>query len=164
VNLSRSAMQEQERFNALSPEEKTGFLLAVAGGKPVRRKARAQLVAPVKLAERPVQRALIAHFRSLGCFAVHTPNGSHLAGDAKARAKQTIALKKDGVSPGFPDLTIIDKRAPRIGFVEVKREGRMDLDPDQVTWRDELMRLGIPWAQVNDPEGAPGVLKLWGWR
>lgn len=161
---TRPAIDEQARYDALTPEEKTGFLLAVAGGKPVKRKNRAQLAASILLPERPVQRALIGHFAALRCYAVHTPNGSHLAGDAKARAMQTAALKKDGVSPGFPDLTIIDQIAPRVGFVEVKREGRTDLDPDQVTWRDDLTRLGIPWALVNDPAGAPAVLKLWGWR
>jgi hypothetical protein len=160
----RPVSEEQARYDALSPEEKTGFLLAAVGGRPTaKRKARAK-VAAVTLAERPVQRALIGGFGALGCYAVHTPNGSQLAGDARARAMQMAALKKDGVSPGFPDLTVIDQRAPRIGLVEVKREGKTELDPDQVFWRDECARIGIPWALANDPAGAPAVLKAWGWR
>ena len=117
-----------------------------------------------KLAERPIQRANIQLLARMGCHAVHTPNGSHLAGDAVARAKQTSALKGDGVRPGFPDLTVIDQRAPRIGFIEVKREGRTDLEPDQVWWRDELQRLGFPWALVNTPDGGAVALRTWGWR
>ncbi|MEA1083241.1 VRR-NUC domain-containing protein [Sphingomonas sp. CD22] len=153
-----------QRCDALTLEQKTDVLHSLVGG---RRRAKRKTATGAKadmLAERPVQRALIRHFAALGCYAVHTPNGSQLAGDAKARAMQMAALKKDGVSPGFPDLTIIDQTMPRIGFVEVKREGRTDLDPDQVTWRDVLLGLGIPWALVNDPAGASGVLKLWGWR
>lgn len=117
-----------------------------------------------RLLERPVQRALITSFGYLRCYAVHTPNGSHLAGDAIARAKQIAALKKDGVSPGFPDLTILDQLKLRVGFVEVKREGVEKLDPAQVWWRNELLRLGYPWALANTPDGAGAILREWGWR
>lgn len=117
-----------------------------------------------KLPERPIQRAAIQLLQMMGCYAVHTPNGSHLAGDKVARAKQSAALVKDGVRPGFPDLTVLDQREPRIGFIEVKREGRDKLDPDQVWWRDELVRLGHPWALVNTPDGAADALRSWGWR
>lgn len=116
------------------------------------------------LLERPVQRAVIRHLAMLGCYAVHTPNGSHLAGDAGARMRQVAALKKDGVSPGFPDLTVIDQRSPRVGFIEVKREGVAKLDPAQVWWRDELQRLGFAWALVNTPDGGAETLTQWGWR
>ena len=116
------------------------------------------------LLERPIQRALITGFAYQRCYAVHTPNGSHLAGDAVARAKQVAALKKDGVSPGFPDLTVLDQTTMRIGFVEVKREGRTTLDPEQVVWRDELHRLGFPWALANQPDAAVEILRTWGWR
>lgn len=118
---------------------------------------------PPKLAERPIQRANVHLLSMMGYLVIHTPNGSHLAGNAIARAKQTHALKADGVRPGFPDLTVIG-RAPQIGFIEVKREGRTTLDPDQVWWRDELLRLGFPWALVNTPDGGAQVLRDWGWR
>ncbi len=117
-----------------------------------------------KLAERPIQRANIQLLAMMGCYVVHVPNGAHLAGDAEARAKQIAALKADGVRPGFPDLTVIDQRVVRVGFIEVKREGRTDLDPDQVWWRDELQRLGLPWALVNTPDGGADALRAWGWR
>ena len=66
--------------------------------------------------------------------------------------------------PGFPDLLVIDRRSPRIGVIEMKREGREELDPDQIWWRDELQRLGVPWALVNTPDGSAAVLRMWGWR
>jgi hypothetical protein len=116
------------------------------------------------LAERPIQRANIDLLTMMRCHVVHTPNGSHLAGDKIARAKQAAALKADGLRPGFPDLTIIDQIVVRVGFIEVKREGRYDLDPDQEWWRDELLRLGLPWALVNTPEGGAEALRTWGWR
>ncbi|VXC63180.1 VRR-NUC domain-containing protein [Sphingomonas sp. AX6] len=121
-------------------------------------------IGPTGLLERAVQRALITGFAYQRCYAVHTPNGAHLAGDAIRRARQVAALKKDGVSPGFPDLTVLDHAQLRVGFVEVKREGRTDLDPEQVWWRDELHRLGYPWALANTPDAATGILRGWGWR
>lgn len=117
-----------------------------------------------RLLERPVQRAAIRTFAMLGCYAVHVPNGSHLAGDKVARAKQIAALKADGMSPGFPDLIVIDQRSPRIGVVECKREGVDELDPDQVVWRDECARIGVPWALLNTIEGPIEILRAWGWR
>ena len=124
-----------------------------------------------KLAERAVQRANIRLLAMMGCYAVHIPNGSHLAGDKIARAKQMAALKADGLAGGFPDLIVMDLRSPdrgnmpaRQGFIEVKREGLNKLEPDQEVWRDELMRLGIPWAMVNTADGGAAVLRAWGWR
>jgi hypothetical protein len=138
---------------------------APAGRKgPARKRHGVSASKPAALAERPIQRANIELLEGLGCYAVHIPNGSHLAGDIVARAKQTAALKKDGVRPGFPDLLVIDRRAPRIGVIEVKREGRETLDPDQIWWRDELQRLGVPWALVNTPDGSAAALRIWGWR
>lgn len=123
------------------------------------------------LLERPVQRATIRLLEMMGCHAVHVPNGSHLAGDKLARVKQMAALKKDGLRGGFPDLLVIDLRRPagsnepaRLGVIEVKREGVEKLDPDQVWWRDEMMRLGVPWALVNTPDGGAAALRQWGWR
>lgn len=128
------------------------------------RALRALRLAPIRLLERAVQRANVQLLAYAGCHAVHVPNGSHFAGDQFARAKQSAALIADGVRPGFPDLLVIDQRAPRVGTIEVKREGVSKLDPDQEWWRDELARLGIPWALVNTPDGSTAVLRQWGWR
>lgn len=117
-----------------------------------------------KLLERAVQRATVQLLGAQRCWAVHVPNGAHLAGDELARIKQVAALKKDGKSPGFPDLIVIDQRAPRVGFIECKREGVSTLDPDQVVWRDDILAAGLPWALVNDPQGGMAALRAWGWR
>ena len=118
-----------------------------------------------KLAERPIQRATVHLLGAQRCWAIHVPNGAHLAGDKLARIKQVVALKKDGTSPGFPDLVVIDQRvAGRVGFIECKREGVTKLDPDQVTWRDDIIAAGLPWALVNDPQGGMDALRAWGWR
>lgn len=116
------------------------------------------------LLERAVQRANIRLLAMQGIYAVHLPNGAHLAGDKVARAKQVAALVADGMSPGFPDLLLIDQRQPRVGLIEVKREGRSEIDPDQVRWRDECRRIGIPWGIVNTADGALAVVRDWGWR
>lgn len=118
----------------------------------------------MKLLERPIQRAAIRMFAVHRCYAVHVPNGSHLAGSAVARMKQVAALKKDGMSTGFPDLIVIDQTAPRMGLVECKREGLARLDPDQVTWRDDLRAIGIPWGLANSLECPARILREWGWR
>ena len=81
-----------------------------------------------------------------------------------ARIKQVAALKKDGMSPGFPDLIIIDQLAPRVGLAECKREGLARLEPDQVTWRDDLEGIGIPWGLINSLECPIRILREWGWR
>jgi hypothetical protein len=117
------------------------------------------------LAERPIQRSNIHLLSMMGCYAVHVPNGAALGGDKLARAKQSSVLKADGTRPGFPDLLVIDQRVIRIGFIECKREGVNELtDVDQIWWRDELLRMGYPWALVNTPDGVAGVLRQWGWR
>jgi hypothetical protein len=117
-----------------------------------------------KLEERPIQRANVKLLTAMGCYVVHIPNGAALGGDKVARAKQAAVLKADGVRAGFPDLLVIDQRTTRMGVIEVKREGRTTLDPDQVWWRDELLRLGYQWALVNTPDGGAAVLRAWGWR
>lgn len=119
---------------------------------------------PPSLAERPIQRATIELLARLRCHAIHVPNGSHLAGDAVARAKQSRALAADGVRRGFPDLLVIDQTTPRVGFIELKREGRSKVDPAQLGWRSEFERIGLPWALVNTPDGAAAALREWGWR
>lgn len=119
---------------------------------------------PPLLLERPIQRAAIRTFGMYRCYAVAVPNGSHLAGGELARIKQVAALKKDGMSPGFPDLIIIDQTMPRVGVVECKREGVDKLDPDQIVWRDECARIGVPWALLNTIDGPIEILRTWGWR
>ncbi|WP_452654166.1 VRR-NUC domain-containing protein [Sphingomonas bisphenolicum] len=114
--------------------------------------------------ERPVQRGAIRLLAMRGIEAVHVPNGSHLAGDKLARAKQMAALRKDGLRPGFPDLILFNRKMVlQVGFVEVKREIGNDLGDDQEKWRDDLQAWGFPWAMIRTPEQALDVVREWGW-
>lgn len=115
--------------------------------------------------ERVVQRGIITIAEASRCYAVHVPNGAHLAGDKLRRAKQMAALKRDGLRPGFPDLILIDRTSiRRIGFVEVKRELGGVVSDDQERWADILRDLGFPYALLRQPEELVGTLREWGWR
>lgn len=113
--------------------------------------------------ERAVQRATLSLLAGLGLQAFHVPNSGSLAGDKMARIKQGARRKADGVRAGVPDLVVID-RDGRVGFLEIKEPGEEKIDPEQVWWRDELRRRGVPWALVNTPDGSLAALREWGWR
>lgn len=126
---------------------------------------RAPLDADGLLFERPVQRQAIDLLARIWIATVHTPNGAHLAGSKLSRAKQMAALKRDGVRPGFPDLTLFDTRAiGRIGFLEVKREAGGVVSEDQLDWGAKLTGWGFPFAIIERPEEAIDAVKRWGWR
>lgn len=116
-----------------------------------------------KLVERPVQRGAIRLLTMHGFEVVHVPNGSHLAGDAVARAKQMAALKADGLRPGFPDLLVFGRRPLQFGVLECKREGKRTIDPDQEDCRSWLEARGWPWALVQVSEDALAAVRRWGW-
>jgi hypothetical protein len=115
------------------------------------------------MAERPVQRAAIDMLMRFGFRAVHVPNGAHLAGDKLARVKQIAALKKDGMSPGFPDLIVFGKRPGEIGFIECKHEDGGVISDEQYGWRDFLVALGWNHAFIRLPEQALDAVREWGW-
>lgn len=115
----------------------------------------------MKLLEKHIQRDVIDYLRFRGVTAVHIPNGSVLAGDGRQRAIQMNALKKNGLSVGFPDL-ILFNRIGKIGFFEVKREGEK-LSENQKDWSDRFVEWGIPWAVVRSVDDAVESLAHWGW-
>jgi VRR-NUC domain len=112
--------------------------------------------------ESAVQRVIIEYLGLHNIRAVHVPNGSVLAGDGAARAKQSNALKRAGVLPGFPDL-ILFSRAGGIGFVEVKRVGGKVRSPAQIECRDWLIELGHPYAEVHSVDEMADTLNAWRW-
>jgi hypothetical protein len=115
--------------------------------------------------ESPVQREALKLIAMAGFQGIHTPNGAFLAGGRLARVKQMARLKADGLRPGFPDLTIMGP-APRIGFMEAKREGGTDdlLSEDQRWWRDWLQGNGWNYWFLNRPEDVFVAFRAWGWR
>lgn len=112
------------------------------------------------LTERQVQRAIIKDLRKYGVGYAHVPNGSHLAGDAKARGKQMGVLKGDGLYVGFPDLIVF--KNGRTGFFEVKKEGGK-VSKEQKDCHAHLSNEGLPIAVVRSPLDAFDTLKEWGW-
>ncbi|MBA3670272.1 MAG: hypothetical protein H0W71_09485 [Sphingomonas sp.] len=117
-----------------------------------------------KMSEREIQRLIINYLAALGIDAVHVPNGTHLAGDGKARAMQSNALKKAGVMPGFADLIVIDRRVRRVGFIEVKaRKGTISLAQD--AFADLATGVWcLPYAVVRSVDDTAAALAEWGWR
>jgi hypothetical protein len=111
--------------------------------------------------EKIVQRDVIAYLHARGITTAHVPNGSVLAGDAKARAMQVNALKKAGMRVGFPDLICLASGG-RVGFMEVKREGEK-LGENQIHWAGALEHLGHHFAVVRSVADAEETLSRWGW-
>jgi hypothetical protein len=98
--------------------------------------------------------ALIAIYRHPDLFCHHPANGEKRSPRAGAR------LKRMGVEAGTPDLclTLPDGRS---AFMEFKGpKGR--LSPPQIAFRDKALRLGRPWACVDNPEAAMTTLAEWG--
>jgi hypothetical protein len=119
---------------------------------------------PPALSESAIQTQIRSYLDALSIDAVHVPNGSVLAGDGRARAIQSNALKKAGVLPGFADLILFDRRVRRVGFLEVKAaKGRVSPAQEQFgklatgVW-------GLPYAVVRSVEDTQSVLNEWGWR
>ncbi len=114
--------------------------------------------------EKDIQRSVVMYLDALRIYAAHAPNGSVLAGDGRARAIQSAALKKAGVRPGFPDLILIKRSSEgsQVGFFEVKREGEK-LRPEQEAFRDLCEDWIIPFAVVRSVDDAKQSLSEWGW-
>jgi hypothetical protein len=117
--------------------------------------------APVRL-ERLVQRDCIDLLYARGCTPVAVPNGAVLSGDARARAIQMAALKKAGLSVGYPDILAYN-RDGEVAHFEVKSAvGK--LSDAQTEWGDRLTNWGHRWAVVRSSDDVDDCLKQWGWR
>lgn len=118
----------------------------------------------MKLTETQIQSQVRSYLAALSIDSVAVPNGTHLAGDKIARAKQSNALKRAGVMPGFPDLILFDRRARRVGFFEIKSAtGRTS--PAQQRVADTITGVWQwPYAVVRSVEDARDALGEWGWR
>lgn len=95
---------------------------------------------------------------------IHFANGAVLAGDKVKRAKQINRLKKLGMVPGASDLILLDRRARRIGFLEIKRPGTYQ---SPVQKQFEQLAVGVwgwPYAVVRSIEDTQASLHEWGWR
>jgi hypothetical protein len=117
-----------------------------------------------KLSEAQIQKLIRSYLAALAIDSVHFANGAVLAGDAKARSIQMNKLKAAGMVPGASDLILFDRRARRVGFLEVKRPGQNQSDKQREFERLATGVWGWPYAVVRSQEDAAGALHQWGWR
>ena len=112
--------------------------------------------------ETALQRSIRARLALRGFDSVAVPNGAVLRGDRLDRAKQMASLKRDGLLPGFPDL-IVFADGGRIGFIEVKCEGKYQQDT-QKRCQAWLEGLGHKYAVCCSQEDVDETLRKWEWR
>ena len=126
--------------------------------KPKRRIGKARAGSPL---ESPIQREIVKALRKLGVIVHHSPNGANLPGDALAKAKQSAKLVADGMMPGWPDLTLINRQG-NLGLMEVKREGGV-VSADQEKVSELAQSRGVPVAFVCTLDEALAAVSSWGW-
>lgn len=112
--------------------------------------------------ESAVQRTIRSYLTKVGIDSVSVPNGSHLAGDRDARARQMAAMKADGLRVGFPDLILFPRRISSVAFFEIKTEGGKvsDNQAECIAW---LQGRGHKVAVIRSIEDAQDTLTEWGW-
>lgn len=111
--------------------------------------------------ESVIQRQIRSYLSARGIESVAVPNGAVLAGDARSRAIQMNALKRDGLKVGFPDLLAFCPKG-RIGFIEVKVEGGK-LSPAQEDCHEWLICLGHKVSICRSIADVEETLDAWGW-
>lgn len=111
--------------------------------------------------ETALQRRMRDYLSIKGYRAVAVPNGATLRGDATERAIQMANLKRDGLTPGFPDLIVYGKGG-RIGHIEVKVEGGRQT-ASQVECERWLTEFGQDVAVCRSLEDIDETLERWGW-
>ena len=108
-----------------------------------------------------LQRQLRDHIGKLGFRSVAVPNGSVLAGGKEQRSRQMASLKRDGLTPGFPDLILFAKGG-RVGFIEVKCEGNYQ-QASQKECQRWLTGFGHRYAVCRSIDDVTETLREWGW-
>lgn len=111
--------------------------------------------------EAAIQRQLRHYLALKGYRSVAVPNGAVLRGDGQDRATQMAALKRDGLTPGFPDLLVFGKGG-RIGFFEVKCEGKYQ-QPSQKECQRWLTEFGQRYAVIRSVEDIDETFVRWEW-
>ena len=111
--------------------------------------------------EAALQRALRHYLAIKGYRTVAVPNGAVLRGDGRDRAIQMAALKREGLTPGFPDLLVYGKGG-RIGHIEVKCEGNYQTASQKECER-WLGEYGLLVAVCRSIEDVDETLERWGW-
>lgn len=112
--------------------------------------------------ETALQRQLRRHLSVKGYRTVAVPNGAVLRGDKRDRSIQMANLKRDGLTPGFPDLIVFGQDG-RIGFIEVKTEGNYQSasQKDCERWLSDCGHLVSVCRSILDIDE---TLERWGWK
>jgi hypothetical protein len=88
-----------------------------------------------------------------------TPNGAHLAGNARQRAAKMNKLKAEGFLPGVADIFIAEPRGKWHGlFVEMKARGGT-LTENQKWFLSEVARRGYMDAVCYGFDDARGIVE-----
>lgn len=111
--------------------------------------------------ETKLQRDIRNHLGRRGFRSVAVPNGATLKGGDKDRAIQMASLKRDGLTPGFPDLIVFGKGG-RIGFIEVKCEGNYQTASQKECER-WLVEFGQSVVVCRSLADVDETLEKWGW-
>lgn len=112
--------------------------------------------------ETRLQRDMRSYLALKGYRSVAVPNGATLSGDARKRAIQMANLKRDGLTPGFPDL-IVYGGAGKIGHIEVKVEGGKQTET-QIECERWLIECGQNVAVCRSLADIDETLNRWGWQ
>jgi len=97
---------------------------------------------PILATEAQYQRTILDAAKLLGWRSAHFR-------PARTRNGWKTAVGGDGA--GFPDLLLVHALAGLVWFVELKRDDNKRLRPEQVEWRDDLIRAGAKHRVVLLP-------------
>lgn len=111
--------------------------------------------------ETRLQREMRKYLALKGYRTVAVPNGATLRGDARDRAIQMANLKRDGLTPGFPDLLVYGKDG-RLGHIEIKVEGNYQTASQKECER-WLNEFGQHVAVCRSLADIDETLTKWGW-
>lgn len=111
--------------------------------------------------ETRLQRDMRHYLALKGYRTVAVPNGAVLRGDGRDRAIQMASLKRDGLSPGFPDLLVYGQGG-RFGHIEVKCEGSYQTASQKECER-WLTEFGQHVAVCRSLLDIDETLTKWGW-
>ena len=103
----------------------------------MRKKSTSKMPPPLEWQE---QVAVIQYCQLNHILCNHTPN------EGKRSLAEGKKLKEMGLSPGFPDISILEPRGKYHGmYIEMKRVGNVPTD-DQIKWLMELKARGYATA------------------
>lgn len=111
--------------------------------------------------ETVIQRQIKDYLEVLGFYAVHVPNGVVLGGNARQRAIQMAALKRDGFKVGFPDLIVYHTNG-RVAHIEVKTPTGRQSDK-QKECQAALEGLGHLYVICRSVEDVEAAFREWQW-